>query len=223
MWPASSGEVFDMKSMLSPISLTFGTPALGGFNLGAFKRAGLGVVVCLAIPWTAAYAQDWAGTVNCVETHPTELAGGDFDYPYFSIATEYSVTSEGRAIVGRWGEGNDVIVGSGLSISRPGVSVEEPLDIVDLFKNVTDTFWTIPKSRWAGYVDPAIDDCGTDQICLQEEEVYSETGSLKYAIRNDELTVRGTSFVIMEFPLVEGWTEMTAECTWNLTAPLDSF
>ena len=213
-----------MKSMLSPISLALRTLASGGFSLGALKRAGLGVVVCLAIPWTAAYAQDWAGTVNCVETYPTEVPGGDFIYPYFSIATEYSVTSEGRALVGRWGEGNDVIVGSGLSVSRPGVLVEEPVEITDLFKNMAENFWTIPKSRWAGYVDPAIDDdCGSDQICLQAEEVYSETGHLKYMIRKDELTVRGTSFVIMEFPLIEGWTEMTAECTWNLTAPLDSF
>jgi len=174
-----------MKRLLSMIPLALTTRALA--------RTGLGVLACLAILLTTANAQDWTGTVSCVET---DLDTG------VSETNVYPVEIAGGVIYDRWGEGRDVEYGS-----LPTAWSSE-------------IFWTTPAgSGCAVPVSPT--SSIAYRFCLHEELQYSETGSWRVKAKKGEYTFRGTSFVVMEYNFGgagpdSDFLEFAAECTWNL-------
>lgn len=173
----------------------------GGFTLA---HAVLGAVLCLVIPLTTAYAQDFSGTVTCVETSQVDDA-------YVSTATEYDVEITGDTISGRWGEGKDTKLGLMPFYEEPGEYPWDP-DPEDFFSGLNAIIWTVPVDAF----------CQNDQICLPYESIYSETGRWNFRVQKGELRIRGTSFAVMDYPFVgdDGWTTMSAQCTWVLKGPL---
>jgi hypothetical protein len=212
-----------MKSLLSAIPFFLKTRAPGTLNRRLLVRAGVGMVALLAFSMTTVYAQEFTGTVKCLETHTRNNYDAEWillSVDTWSVENEYPVIMDGSVIYDRWGTDKNVVSGSLQTFRRPGEYVswlpDEDIDadIKKYFANLTMNFWTIPESRYST--------CGSDQICLEMEELYSETGAWKFKVNRDQLQIRGTSYVTMEFPFDgdPGWTNMAAECTWNLSGLL---
>jgi len=184
-------------------------------NFRAVLTAGVGVVLCLTIPLTTAYAQapvpDLTGTVSCVETVSLEE---NSIVSVVSSKNVYDVEVFGNVIADRWGSGKDVRFGGMVSIERPGKTIEFDPNLDSLPRGLTEIFWTMPVSRYGT--------CGSDQVCLEMEEVYSETGRWKLKLHEDQLELRGTSFTVMDFPWAgdSEWTTKSAECDWELSGSL---
>jgi len=193
-----------MKSLHFVVPFAFRNRTAIGSEGFALAHAVLGAVLCLVIPLTTAYAQDFSGTVSCVETSQVDQA-------YVSTATEYDVEMTGNTISGRWGEGKDTKLNLMPFYQEPGEYPWGP-DLEEFYSGLNAIIWTIPVDAF----------CQTDQICLPYESIYSETGRWNFRVQKGELRIRGTSFAVMDYPFVGdiGWTTISAQCTWQLRGPL---
>ena len=197
-----------MKSLLLALPRAIRNRPADGSEGFAFTHAVLGAVLCIVIPLTTAYAQDFSGTVSCVET--SQVGEG-----YVSTETEYDVEMTGGTISGRWGEGKDTLIGLQPFYQDPGEYPWDPdTEPEEFFSGLSAIIWTIPVDAF----------CGPDEICLPYEAIYSETGRWKFRVQKGELSVRGTSYAVMDYPFEgdTGWTTLSAQCTWTLKGPLPS-
>jgi hypothetical protein len=136
------------------------------------------------------------------------------DESFVSTATVYDVELIGNTISGRWGEGRDTAFRLVPFYPKPGEYPwpDSGTSPEEFYSDLSAIFWTMPVDAF----------CEPDWVCLDFEQIYSETGKWNFKVQKGLLKVHGTSFVAMDYPFAGDldWTTLSAQCTWTLSGPI---